>query len=129
MPDHQNAPQIINGRLVGLVFITTNLAFALLLDYFIWNTLRQDPLLSWLIAVNTTILIYYVLDWASRRSGYPAFPVSGFLIQALVGGVVGAGLGMWLFNHQPTRRVLFRYLPAILAAQFLLLVVYWLIIT
>ena len=76
------------------------------------------PLLSYLAAIN--VLAFAVYGWDKARSkvqGARRVPEKTLFLFALLGGSVGAILGMRVWRHK-TRHWYFKYgLPAILLAQ------------
>ncbi len=83
------------------------------------------PLIIYLIAVN--VLAFAVYGWDKARSkvqGARRVPEKTLFLLALLGGSVGAVLGMRVWRHK-TRHWYFKYgLPAILLAQ--LALAWWL---
>jgi uncharacterized membrane protein YsdA (DUF1294 family) len=122
-PEEGNFPPV-GGRTIAIWFSIITIALALLLDYFMWAELRQDPLVAWLTAINLVALLTYVLEDQYRRLGFPLMPVSVFLAQAVAGGIFGAWLGTLIFHHEISRRILKRYSAAILVAQVIVVVIY-----
>lgn len=114
----------VGGRTIAIWFSIITVALALLLDYFMWAELRQDPLVAWLTAINLVSLLTYVLEDQYRRLGFPLMPVSVFLAQAVAGGIFGAWLGTLIFHHDISRKILKRYSAAILVVQVTMVVFY-----
>ena len=79
----------------------------------------------WLAAVNLAAFLTFGLDkWRAkrkeRRSSVRRVPERRLFLLAILGGSVGALLGMRIFHHKPLHPS-FRYgIPAILALQLLL---------
>lgn len=122
-PEQGNPPPA-SGHTIAIWFSIFTLALALLLDYFMWAELDQDPLVAWLTAINSIALLTYVLEDQYRRLGFPLMPVSVFLVQAVVGGILGAWLGTVIFRHNASRALLKQHSAIILVAQLLLVVIY-----
>ena len=80
----------------------------------------------YLVFINVlTFLLYGIDKWKAKRSLW-RIPESVLLGMAAVGGSVGAWLGMRVWHHK-TQHKKFRYgVPAILAAQIVLLV--WVVV-
>jgi len=80
----------------------------------------------YLVIINVlTFLLYGIDKWKAKRSRW-RIPESVLLGMAAVGGSVGAWLGMRIWHHK-TQHKKFRYgVPAILAAQIVLLV--WVVV-
>ena len=83
-------------------------------------------ILSFILIVNVlTFLLYGIDKWKAKRSRW-RIPESVLLGMAAVGGSVGAWLGMRVWRHK-TQHKKFRYgVPAILVAQIVLLVCFFL---
>ena len=83
-------------------------------------------ILSVILIVNVlTFLLYGIDKWKAKRSRW-RIPESVLLGMAAVGGSVGAWLGMRVWRHK-TQHKKFRYgVPAILVAQIVLLVWFFL---
>lgn len=76
------------------------------------------PLAVYLLAVNLLAFAVYGWDkWRSKVQGARRVPEKTLFLLAIVGGSVGAVLGMRVWHHK-TRHWYFRYgLPAILLLQ------------
>ena len=89
-------------------------------------------LAAWLAVINLAAFLIFGLDkWKARRKAKNAsvrrVPEKTLFLLAVLGGSVGALLGMRVFHHKTLHRS-FRFgIPAILAAQLLLAgaAVYW----
>ncbi len=76
----------------------------------------------YLLAVNVLAFALMGADKRQARRGGCRVPEKTLFLSALLGGSVGAILGMWTFRHK-TRHWYFKFgLPAILAAQLALAV-------
>ena len=74
-------------------------------------------LLLWLAAVNSATLCVYGADKRRARKGKWRVPEKVLFLLPLLGGSVGALLGMYLFHHK-TKHWYFRFgIPAILLCQ------------
>ena len=85
-------------------------------------------LAAWLGLINTVTFLIFGVDKLLAK--HPRFrqrvPEKNLLLLAVVGGSVGALLGMWTFHHK-TRHWYFRYgIPAILVVQLALAGWLWL---
>ena len=77
-------------------------------------------LLGYLLLVNLIAFVLMGLDKCRARRDQWRIPEKTLFLPAVLGGSLGAILGMRLFRHK-TRHWYFRYgLPALLAAQVLL---------
>ena len=82
-------------------------------------------LLGYLLIVNLTAFVLMGADKRRARRGRFRIPESVLFTWAAFGGRLGAILGMHIFRHT-TRKPAFRFgLPAILAAQLLLVFLVW----
>ena len=98
------------------------------LTLFMWGLFGLDILLSWLIAINLiTFLTYGVDKMQARRDGW-RISERNLLILAIIGGSIGALIGMQVFGHK-TRKSSFRgrYWLVVLV-QIILIVLYFIII-
>jgi uncharacterized membrane protein YsdA (DUF1294 family) len=83
--------------------------------------LRMETLLYYLIAINVvTFLIYGIDKWKAKHSSWRISEAT-LLILAVIGGSIGALLGMKVWHHK-TQHKKFKYgLPMILLAQIALI--------
>ena len=84
-------------------------------------------LAAWLVLINTVTFLIFGVDklLATHRQRVPE---KNLLLLAVVGGSVGALLGMYLFRHKTLHRVFRVGVPVILAVQLLLaaaIALYW----
>ena len=86
----------------------------------------MKEIILYLIAINVVTFLIYGLDkWKAKRDAW-RIKESTLLLLAVVGGSVGALLGMQVFRHK-TKHVQFTVgVPVILLAQ-IALVVWWLL--
>ncbi|MBQ5952629.1 MAG: DUF1294 domain-containing protein [Lachnospiraceae bacterium] len=71
----------------------------------------------WLCVANIAALILFGADKKRAKEGRWRIPEKTLFLSAILGGSIGAILGMHLFRHK-TKHWYFRYgLPAILLAQ------------
>ena len=79
-------------------------------------------LAAWLVLINTVTFLIFGVDKLLAK--HPRFrqrvPEKNLLLLAVVGGSVGALLGMYLFRHKTLHRVFRVGVPVILAVQPLL---------
>ena len=80
-----------------------------------------NALLYYLIVINiVTFLVYGIDKWKAKQGSWRISEVS-LLILAVIGGCIGALLGMKIWNHK-TMHKKFKYgLPMILLAQIALI--------
>ncbi len=80
-----------------------------------------ETLLYYLIAINIVTLIVYGIDKVKAMKGKWRISEATLLLLAIIGGSVGAWLGMKTWHHK-TMHKKFKYgLPLILLAQILLI--------
>ena len=86
----------------------------------------MKEIILYLIAINVVTFLIYGLDkWKAKRDAW-RIKESTLLLLAVIGGSVGALLGMQVFRHK-TKHVQFTVgVPVILLAQ-IALVVWWLL--
>ena len=87
-------------------------------------------LAGWLILINIVTFVVFGLDklLAKHPRLRQRVPEKNLLLLAVVGGSVGALLGMYLFRHKTLHRVFRVGVPVILAVQLLLaaaIALYW----
>ena len=83
-------------------------------------TTPAGALAVWLIAINLVTFAVYGADKRRARRGAWRVPEKTLFLLPLLGGSVGALLGMRVFRHK-TKHWYFKYgMPAILVAQVLL---------
>ena len=79
-------------------------------------------LAAWLVLINVVTFVIFGVDKLLAK--HPRFrqrvPEKNLLLLAVVGGSVGALLGMYLFRHKTLHRVFRVGVPVILAVQLLL---------
>ncbi len=80
-----------------------------------------ETLLYYLIAINIVTLIVYGIDKVKAMKGKWRIPEATLLLLAIIGGSVGAWLGMKTWHHK-TMHKKFKYgLPLILLVQIILI--------
>ena len=85
-----------------------------------------DWLGVYLLIVNVAAFAVYGADKLRARQGRWRVPEKTLFLLAIIGGSVGALLGMWCFHHK-TRHWYFRYgIPVILVVQLALACWLWL---
>ena len=79
-------------------------------------------LITYLVLVNAAALLLMLTDKKKARRGSRRIPERTLIGVAVIGGSIGAILGMYLFRHK-TRHLKFTFgLPLILALQIWLLI-------
>ena len=82
--------------------------------------MTNNVLLYYLIAVNTLTFVVYGIDKWKAKQGSWRISEATLLTLAVIGGSIGALLGMKIWNHK-TMHKKFKYgLPLILLAQIVL---------
>ena len=109
-------------------FGVATLAAAIALALVLALGLALDGLLSWLIAINIVTLSAYGYDKAVAGSEHTRVPERVLLALALVGGTVGAWVGMTLFHHKTAKAPFQRKFWGVVVVQVLLVVGYYVFI-
>lgn len=86
-----------------------------------------DGLLSWLIGINLVTLLSYGYDKAIAGSKRTRVPEDVLLVLAVIGGGVGAWVGMRLFHHKTEKRRFQRAFWLIMIVQVVLVAAYFVI--
>ena len=74
----------------------------------------------YLIVINIlTFLIFGIDKWKARRGRW-RIPEGTLIWMSIIGGSIGALLGMYLFHHKTQKRKFSLGIPAILLAQAIL---------
>jgi uncharacterized membrane protein YsdA (DUF1294 family) len=74
-----------------------------------WLWLRWDVYWAWLLSTNVIAFIFYRYDkWRSTHSGGMRVPEVTLILVSLIGGFVGAALGMYMPERHKTRHVSFK---------------------
>ena len=77
-------------------------------------------LFIYLIVINIlTFLIFGIDKWKARRGRW-RIPEGTLIWMSIIGGSIGALLGMYLFHHKTQKRKFSLGIPAILLAQSIL---------
>ena len=79
-------------------------------------------LLVWLAVINLLTFIVYGADKRRARKGKWRVPEKTLFLLPLLGGSIGALLGMWAFHHKTKHWYFVWGIPAILLAQIALAV-------
>lgn len=82
----------------------------------------MDPLISYLIIINALGLFLMLLDKYKAIENLWRIPERTLLGVALVGGSLGALMGMYLFRHKTRHPVFSIGLPILLICHILLLI-------
>lgn len=80
-------------------------------------TTPAGALAVWLIAINLVTFAVYGADKRRARRGAWRVPEKTLFLLPLLGGSVGALLGMWVFRHKTKHWYFVWGVPAILLAQ------------
>jgi uncharacterized membrane protein YsdA (DUF1294 family) len=79
--------------------------------------MQQTILIYYFLAVNIIAFIVYGIDKLKARKNLWRIPETTLLLLAVIGGSVGAWIGMRVWHHK-TMHLKFKYgVPAILALQ------------
>lgn len=83
----------------------------------------EKYLLIYLLAINVITFVVYGVDKLKARNHWWRIPEATLLLMAVIGGSIGAWVGMYVFRHK-TQHKKFKYgVPAIILLQ--LLVAYY----
>jgi len=90
-----------------------------------WLLLSFDPLLAWLLSVNLVAFAAYGYDKRIAGSGRTRVPERTLLTLVVVGGSLGAFIGMHLFHHKTAKSSFQTRFWVIVAVQVVILIIYW----
>ena len=80
--------------------------------------------ITWLIIINLTAFAVFGIDKKRAKKGQWRIPEKTLFLSAILGGSIGAILGMYIFHHN-TKHWYFQFgIPAIMIVQ--IAAVYWL---
>ena len=82
-------------------------------------------LLPYLLTVNATAFLLMLIDKQKARKGKWRIPEATLIGSAILGGSIGAWLGMQIFRHKTRHKKFTLGIPFILLVQTLLVVLYW----
>lgn len=78
----------------------------------------------WLVIINLTAFAIFGIDKKRAKQGQWRIPEKTLFLSAILGGSIGAILGMYIFHHK-TKHWYFQFgIPAIMIVQ--IAAVYWL---
>jgi uncharacterized membrane protein YsdA (DUF1294 family) len=129
-PDKRVAANyLISPCFIAILYGLVSLGVAFALDYIFWTRLFMDPLLSWLIAISGIAFLTYTFDRAVVRSAAWRVPLELFYIHFIIGGTIGAWLGMRVYRHQAALQAFKRWGVVIIPFQVILIFIYvWLLL-
>lgn len=104
--------------LIGAAFLTLGLATGLSLDI----------LLAWLAAINLITWVTYGFDKAIAGSKMRRVPETTLLLLAIVGGTLGAWVGMRMFHHKTAKSTFQGKFWLIVGIQVVILMVYFIFV-
>ena len=77
----------------------------------------MNKILGYLLAVNITSLLFYGIDKYKAKTGRWRISEATLLLMAVIGGSIGAWVGMRIWHHK-TMHKMFKYgIPLILIMQ------------
>ncbi len=80
--------------------------------------------IAWLVIINLTAFAVFGIDKKRAKKGQWRIPEKTLFLSAILGGSIGAILGMYIFHHK-TKHWYFQFgIPAIMIVQ--IAAVYWL---
>jgi uncharacterized membrane protein YsdA (DUF1294 family) len=91
----------------------------------VWLLFDLDPVFSWLLSANVTAFVAYGYDKRIAGTERTRLPERALLVLVIVGGSLGAFIGMHLFHHKTAKTSFQVRFWIIVLIQVLLLVAYW----
>ena len=82
--------------------------------------MTMRALLIYLIIINSLTFLIFGIDKWKAQSGKWRIPEATLIWMSIIGGSVGALMGMYLFRHKTQKRKFNLGIPAILLAQAIL---------
>lgn len=77
----------------------------------------MDLILIYFVVINVIAFLMFGADkWKAKKDRY-RIPEKTLLGVAILGGSIGAGLGMWLFRHKTRKMKFYLSVPAIFLIQ------------
>jgi len=76
---------------------------SIILTLILWGSLKADIVLTWLIAITMITFFAYGYDKAIAGSKFTRVPENVLLALTLLGGTLGAILGMQVFHHKTSK--------------------------
>lgn len=122
----KSSPMVRNPELVfGLI----TLALMALIGLALWFWLDINLFWMWLVAVNGAAFFLYRFDKrrAAKQNGKTRVPEVVLLGLMWLGGVVGAGLGMYMRPHHKTSKTRFVVSLALASILYAALPIWWLL--
>jgi len=86
-------------------------------------------LAAWLISVNLAAIILFGIDKMKAQRGWMRIPEDALLIPVLLGGPVGALVGMVLFHHKVSKRSFQNAFWTIVTLQIVVLCIWYFIVS
>ncbi len=75
----------------------------------LWLWLRWDIYWAWLLSTNVIAFVFYRYDkWRSTHSGGMRVPEVTLILLSLIGGFIGAALGMYMPERHKTQHTSFK---------------------
>jgi uncharacterized membrane protein YsdA (DUF1294 family) len=87
--------------------------------------LNWDALLCWLLAITAVTFLTYGYDKSIAGSKRTRVPEAVLLALTLLGGTIGAILGMLVFRHKTAKRSFQVKLGLVIVVQVLLIIAYY----
>jgi|MudIll2142460700_1097286.scaffolds.fasta_scaffold666731_2 uncharacterized membrane protein YsdA (DUF1294 family) len=98
---------------------------AIILTLLLWGSLKTDIVLTWLIAITLVTFFAYGYDKAIAGSKITRVPESVLLALTLLGGTLGAILGMQVFHHKTSKESFRAKFWIVLLIQVALVILYF----
>jgi uncharacterized membrane protein YsdA (DUF1294 family) len=111
-----------------MVFSLIALALAALVGFAVWYWIGLNFYWVWLVAVNAVAFFLFRFDKrrAAKQNGRTRVPEVVLLGLTWLGGVVGAGLGMYMRPHHKTSKVHFVISLVLASILHAALLIWWL---
>ncbi len=77
-------------------------------------------ILIWLVGINLLAFLMMARDKSRAKGKKQRIPEKTLFVTAILGGSIGAMLGMWTFRHKTKHKTFVYGMPAILLAQLLI---------
>ncbi len=104
-------PQLI----FGIIGVAATAVIFLILSF----TTTWHWLIAWMVSASIIAFIFYGADKAMSKTGRLRIPENVLHIMSLIGGFLGALLGMLVFRHKTNYRAHPLFLPVILISAIL----------
>jgi uncharacterized membrane protein YsdA (DUF1294 family) len=98
---------------------------SVMITFLIWWLFKIDFLVSWLIVINFSAFLTYGYDKSIAGTPKTRIPEKVLLLLAILGGSLGALLGMYVFHHKTSKQPFLIRFWLIMGIQIFLIVMYF----